>query len=271
MALRVIGPALLLFATAVAPLTRQVALPASNASPAKAAATAGTIERLRARVIARYPHDPRAFTQGLLWHDGYLYESTGKLGVSEVRRVRLSDGAVLARRSIPADQFGEGLALAGSTLVSLTWHQGIAYRWDVAALTPRSRLHYPGEGWGLAHDGQSLILSDGTASLRFLNPENLAEHRRVTITANDWPLLHLNELEMMDGQLWGNVWQRDYIVRIDPATGRVNALVDLKPLRAELKLVDPDAVLNGIAWDAANRRMFVTGKYWPTLFEIALY
>jgi glutaminyl-peptide cyclotransferase len=265
-----IGPTLLLIAAGIAMASTQTIPTVVTASPAANARAAVPVKAIRARVVARYPHDQRAFTQGLLWHDGHLYESTGQLGESEVRRVRLSDGAVLARRKIPPNQFGEGITLAGSTLASLTWQHGVAYRWDAATLAPRGRSRYPGEGWGLAYDGRHLILSDGTPTLRFLDPQSFAERRRVTITANGRPLRHLNELEMIDGQLWGNIWFRDYIVRINPATGAVNALVDLKPLRAELGLRDQDAVLNGIAWDTANRRMFVTGKYWPTLFEIAL-
>jgi len=228
------------------------------------------VEAIGARIVARYPHDRTAFTQGLVWQDGSLFESTGQPGVSDVRRVRLSDGKVLARTKLPGLQFGEGLAVDGPQLVSITWQDGIAHRWDRKTLKSVGRARYSGEGWGLASDGKSLILSDGTPVLRFMDPKTFKEQRRVTITANGRPVHNLNELEMIDGKLWGNIWHRDYIVRIDPATGEVDALVDLAPLRAELGPLDPEAVLNGIAWDAAGKRLFVTGKWWPTLFEIAL-
>ena len=228
------------------------------------------VEGIAARIVARYPHDRTAFTQGLVWQDGSLFESTGQPGVSDVRRVRLNDGKVLARSKLPGLQFGEGLAVDGRQLVSLTWQDGIAHRWDMKTLKPVGRARYTGEGWGLASDGTSLILSDGTPVLRFMDPRTFKEQRRVTITANGRPVHNLNELEMIDGKLWGNIWHRDYIVRIDPATGAVDGLVDLAPLRAELGPLDPEAVLNGIAWDAAGKRLFVTGKWWPTLFEIAL-
>ncbi len=250
-----------------------IASGASAQTPPPAPATVVApvpVEGIAARIVARYPHDRTAFTQGLVWHDGQLFESTGQPGVSDVRRVRLADGKVLARAKLPGRQFGEGLALQADTLVSLTWQDGVAHRWDVKTLKPRGNARYPGEGWGLASDGRSLILSDGTPELRFLDPKTFAEQRRVTVTANGRPVHNLNELEMIDGKLWGNIWHRDYIVRIDPATGAVDALVDLAPLRAELGALDPEAVLNGIAWDAAGKRLFVTGKWWPTLFEIAL-
>lgn len=250
------------------PLTLSLAAVASAQTPAPVQSV--PVEAIAARIVARYPHDRTAFTQGLVWHDGALFESTGQPGVSDVRRVNLTDGKVLARARLPGQQFGEGLAVDGQQLVSLTWQDGIAHRWNAKTLKAVGSARYPGEGWGLASDGRSLILSDGTPTLRFLDPKTFRETRRVTITANGRPVHNLNELEMIDGKLWGNIWHRDYIVRIDPATGAVDGLVDLAPLRAELGPLDPEAVLNGIAWDAAGKRLFVTGKWWPTLFEIAL-
>ena len=256
-------PVSLALATAA---SAQTATPA----PTPAAAAPVPVEGISARIVARYPHDRTAFTQGLVWHDGALFESTGQPGVSDVRRVRLNDGKVLARTRLPGQQFGEGLAVDGQQLVSLTWQDGIAHRWNPKTLKAVGSARYPGEGWGLASDGRSLILSDGTPTLRFFDPKTFREQRRLTITANGRPVHNLNELEMIDGKLWGNIWHRDYIVRIDPATGAVDGLVDLAPLRAELGVLDPEAVLNGIAWDAGAKRLFVTGKWWPTLFEIAL-
>jgi len=223
------------------------------------------------QVVARHKHDAAAFTQGLLWHDGALYESTGKEGRSEVRRVSLADGRVLARRAMPsAGQFGEGLALWKATLVSLTWKDGIAYRWDAKTLKPEGTRRYPGEGWGLTTAGEALVLSDGTPTLRFLDPDTLAEQRRVAVTVRGRPLDQLNELEMVDGEVLANVWQTNFIVAIDPADGHVTKVIDASALRRELTLADPDAVLNGIAWDAAGKRLFLTGKLWPTLFEVRL-
>ncbi|WP_326523087.1 glutaminyl-peptide cyclotransferase [Sphingomonas sp.] len=251
---------------AAAPQAVQPA-PTPQTAPAPQAAP---VPLYRIEVVARFPHDPRAFTQGLLWHAGHLYESTGKEGRSEVRRVALADGRVLARRAIPADQFGEGLALWKTTLVSLTWTHGIAHRWNVASLKPEGARRYPGEGWGLTTLDDSLVLSDGTSALRFLDPDTLAERRRVSVTVRGRPLDQLNELEVIDGQVYANVWQTDYIVAIDPADGRVTRIIDAGALRGEVAPTDSDAVLNGIAWDAKARRMFVTGKLWPTLFEVKL-
>ncbi|MFD1787964.1 glutaminyl-peptide cyclotransferase [Sphingomonas floccifaciens] len=224
----------------------------------------------RVEVVARYPHDASAFTQGLVWHDGSLFESTGKEGRSEVRHVALADGRVLMRRTIPAAQFGEGLARYGKTLVSLTWKDGIAYRWDATSLKPMGTRRYPGEGWGLATLGDTLVLSDGTPALRFLDPETLAERRRVSVTLRGKPIDQLNELEVVDGQVFANIWQTDYIVAIDPKDGHVTRIIDAGALTREVAARDPDAVLNGIAWDARHKRLFLTGKLWPTLFEVKL-
>lgn len=240
-------------------------------TPASPVAAAPPVSRYTLQIVARYPHDPAAFTQGLLWHDGALYESTGKEGRSEVRRVSLADGRVLARRPIPSRrQFGEGMALWKATLVSLTWKDGVAYRWNANTLAPDGQRRYPGEGWGLTTAPDALVLSDGSAALRFLDPDTLAEKRRVTVTMRGRRLDRLNELEMVDGEVLANVWQTDFIVAIDPADGRVTKLIDATALAREIAARDSDAVLNGIAWDAKARRLFVTGKLWPTLFEVQL-
>ncbi|MFV1918383.1 glutaminyl-peptide cyclotransferase [Sphingomonas sp. MJ1 (PH-R8)] len=243
--------------------TGQVAPPATAPSPAP-------VYPITARIVARYPHDPGAFTEGLLWHDGALFESIGLEGRSEVRRVRLEDGQVLARAVLPADQFGEGLALWENSLVSLTWKTGLAHRWDAKTLKRTGSFRYTGEGWGLASDGKALIQSDGSATLRFRDPKSFAVQRELTVTANGRPVRNLNELEVVDGAIFANVWHRNYLVRIDPASGAVTGLMDLSALATEVAATDPEAVPNGIAWDPAKRRLFVTGKLWPTLFEIAL-
>jgi glutamine cyclotransferase len=243
--------------------TGQVAPPPATAAPA-------LVYPIAARIVARYPHDPGAFTEGLLWHDGALFESIGLEGRSEVRRVRLEDGKVLARATLPADQFGEGLALWNDTLVSLTWKAGIAHRWTAKTLKHLGSFRYTGEGWGLASDGQMLVQSDGSAVLRFRDPQSFAVRRELTVTANGRPVRDLNEIEVIDGAIFANVWHRNYLVRIDPASGAVTGLVDLSALVAEVCASDPEAVANGIAWDPVKRRLFVTGKLWPTLFEITL-
>ncbi|HEX8384507.1 MAG TPA: glutaminyl-peptide cyclotransferase [Sphingomonas sp.] len=246
------------------------AAPTGPAATQAAPVSAQEVPVFTATVVARFPHDRGAFTQGLIWRDGALYESVGQEGRSEVRRVRLEDGRVLARAAIPADQFGEGLAASGGELISLTWHEGIAHRWDARTLKRRGTFRYAGEGWGLAGDGRSLALSDGTPTLRFLDPANFAERRRVSVTLRGRPLRDLNELEWFDGAIYANVWHTPYLVRIDPATGTVTALVDLSSLAREVGATDAEAVANGIAWDPAKRRLFVTGKLWPTLFEVKL-
>lgn len=250
-------------AAAVLALLPAGMLPARQPAPA-------ALPLFTAQVVARYPHDPQAFTQGLIWRDGALYESVGRPGRSEVRRVRLSDGRVLARAAIPPAQFGEGLAAHGAELISLTWHHGVAHRWDARTLKRRGESRYGGEGWGLAGNGRELALSDGTPTLRFMDPASLAERRRVTVTLRGRPLRDLNELEWVGGALYGNVWHQPYLVRIDPANGTVTGLVDLRPIVAEVGAADPEAVANGIAWDPDRRRLFVTGKLWPTLFEVKL-
>jgi glutamine cyclotransferase len=220
-------------------------------------------------VVGAYPHDPAAFTQGLAFHDGLLIESTGQ-HPSTVRRVRLEDGAVLAQRTLPIQYFGEGLAVADDRIITLTWRHRIGFVWNLDDLSPITAFAYPGEGWGLAYDGSRLILSDGTATLRFLDPRTFVETGRITVTDQGQPVLRLNELEWIEGEVFANVWMSDRIARIDPATGHVVGWIDLTGLLpADARRPDTD-VLNGIAWDAEGRRLFVTGKNWPTLFEIRL-
>ncbi len=239
-------------------------------SPEPARPTAGPVPILSVRVVARYPHDRTAFTEGLLWHNGALFESTGKEGMSDVRRVRLVDGRVLKKQAIDSRQFGEGLALWNGDLISLTWHDGIAHRWDARSLTPKGTNRYSGEGWGMTTLGETLIQSDGSSSLIVRDPTTLAERRRIAVTIDGRPVSQLNELEYVDGAILANVWQTGFLVRIDPGTGKVNAIIDLRPLVKEIGAADRDAVPNGIAWDAQRKRLFVTGKLWPTLFEITI-
>ena len=225
----------------------------------------------RAEVVAVHPHDDGAFTQGLLWHDGALIESTGRRGSSVVRRVDLETGEVLAESRLPDEQFGEGIALWGEGFVSLTWRDGVLHRWDAATLEPTGSVeNYPLEGWGLTTSEEGLIHSDGSDTLRVLDPDTFEVRRTIPVTLGGRPMRQLNELEMIDGLIYANLWQSPYIVAIDPADGAVRKLIDLSAIVDAVSASDRDAVLNGIAWDAEKRRLFVTGKLWPSLFEIRL-
>lgn len=245
-----------------APVVAQTPAPAPQPAPA-----ATPIARYGYEVVASYPHDPSAFTQGLVIADGVLTESTGR-HPSSVRRVRLSDGEILTRRDLDPALFGEGLTVMDDRAFSLTWTDGKIFVWNAADLTPVGEHPLAGQGWGLTHDGTRLILSDGEPHLRFLDPKTLVETGSVPVTINGRPLGRLNELEFIDGEVWANIWQTDFIVRIDPATGNVKGVVDLTGLLSDPVRDPADDVLNGIAWDAANKRLFVTGKNWPKLFEI---
>lgn len=217
-----------------------------------------------------YPHDRQAFTQGLLYRDGFLFESTGLEGRSTIRKVHLDSGAVVAQIPLAPDLFGEGLADWGGELLSLTWRHGIGFRWNMATLRSSGQFSYRGEGWGLTHDGARMILSDGSDQLRFLDPATMRERGSVAVKAHNEPVRNLNELEWVKGEVLANVWQTDLIARIDPASGDVKAWIDLTGLRRLAGASGPDDVLNGIAYDMRGDRLFVTGKNWPKLFEIKL-
>jgi glutamine cyclotransferase len=221
-------------------------------------------------IKATYPHDPRAYTQGLLFLDGALYESTGQIGQSNIRRVRLSDGAVLQSQAISPTMFGEGMVNWGGELISVTWRDQVGFRWDRKTFALKSTFSYPGEGWGLTQDGKHLILSDGTPVLRFLDPMTFREVRRVRVTAEGRPLRNLNEIEWVKGEVYANIWQTNLIARIDPKTGVVRSVTDLSELPEAARRRDADSVPNGIAYDAKQDRLFVTGKNWPRLYEISL-
>ncbi|WP_340645261.1 glutaminyl-peptide cyclotransferase [Phenylobacterium sp.] len=221
-------------------------------------------------IRATYPHDTGAFTEGLFFLDGVMFESTGMEGASSIRRVRLKDGVVLQSVTTDADKFGEGIVNWGAEIVSLTWRNGVGYRWDLKTFTRKGTFKYRGEGWGLTQDGKSLIMSDGTAFLRFLDPKTLQETRRVRVTAEGRPVTNLNEIEWVKGEVLANVWMTNRIARIDPKTGAVKGWIDLTGLPETLSRRDPDAVANGIAYDRQTDRLFVTGKYWPNLYEIGL-
>ncbi|MFZ5863142.1 MAG: glutaminyl-peptide cyclotransferase [Nitrospirota bacterium] len=221
-------------------------------------------------VVKVYPHDPTAFTQGLLYRDGFLFESTGLNGQSSLRKVRLETGEVLQRRPVAEEHFAEGLADWGNQLIQLTWQSRVGFRYDLDTFVPQGTVAYPGEGWGLTHDRSRLIMSDGTADLRFFDPVTFDETGRVTVTDNGQPVGKLNELEFVNGEIYANVWRSDDIVIIAPQSGLVTGRVDLRGLLPAADRTAAVDVLNGIAYDAEHNRLFVTGKYWPKLFEIRL-
>ena len=222
------------------------------------------------RVIQSYPHDPEAFTQGLVFHEGILYEGTGLLGRSSIRRVVLETGEVVQRLEMPDRFFGEGIAILGERLYQLTWKSNTGFIYDLQRFDPLGEFSYPTEGWGLTHDGTHLIMSDGTPVLHFLDPQDLSEVRRVEVRDANGPLSWLNELEYVHGEVYANVWKTDRIARIDPQGGVVVGWIDLSGLLSEQDRAGGVDVLNGIAYDEQGDRLFVTGKLWPKLFEIEL-
>jgi len=222
-------------------------------------------------VIHAYPHDRHAFTEGLLFHRGFLYESTGLKKESSIRKVQLETGTVLRSIHIPAQYFGEGIVIWKQRLISLTWKAGIGFVFDLDTLKLQKTFHYPGEGWALTQDGTHLIMSDGTSDLRLLDPRTLGETGRIHVTLDGTPVANLNELEWVKGEIYANLWQTDWMLRIDPGTGHVTGLADLSGLLGPSERIAGETdVLNGIAYDAAHDRLFVTGKKWPKLFEIRL-
>jgi glutamine cyclotransferase len=219
-------------------------------------------------VTAHFPHDPTAYTEGLVWADSVLFESTGQYGQSQLRRVDLRSGRVLESRALPANRFGEGLALLNGRLYQLTWKAGVAYRYDAATLAFRDSVRYAGEGWGLTTDGTSLIMSDGSDSLRVLSPATFQVQRVVHVRYQDAPVKQLNELEYVDGEIFANVYQSNWVLRIDPETGAVREAIDLSNLYPERA---PSAdVMNGIALAPDGRELLLTGKLWPIVFQVQL-
>ncbi|PKO15196.1 glutaminyl-peptide cyclotransferase [candidate division BRC1 bacterium HGW-BRC1-1] len=240
---------------------------AGGCSGGKLAQAGDEVESLRVEVLAKHPHDPGAFTQGLEWHEGALFESTGLEGRSSVRMVEPASGRVLLKKDLPAKMFGEGLALVGEKLIQLTWQNGVALVYDAASLKQTGEMRYEGEGWGLAYDGKHLVMSDGSAVLQWRRAEDFGLVTTRTVTLAGKPLGALNELEFAGGVLWANVWQQDRIVRIDPATGKVTGVVAAGGLLSAAERGWAD-VLNGIAYNKVLDRFFITGKLWPWLFEV---
>ncbi|MDQ5847165.1 MAG: glutaminyl-peptide cyclotransferase [Acidobacteriota bacterium] len=221
-------------------------------------------------VVNVFPHDSRAYTQGLVFDDGKLLESTGQVGRSSLRRVQLETGDVLQKVSVPPPHFAEGITLLNGKIYQLTWHDQTGFIYDASSFSKVGEFKYYGEGWGLTHDGESLILSDGTNRLRFIDPTTFQVKRMVNVLDHGAPVRELNELEYVNGEIFANVWHEDRIARIDPKTGQVVGWIDLKGLIRASELSDEEAVLNGIAYDERSQRLFVTGKMWPKLFEIRI-
>jgi glutamine cyclotransferase len=245
------------------PVTRTEQQPTQMTAPARV--TTYTYE-----IVNTYPHDTSAFTQGLVFHQGLLYESTGLNGSSSLRRVELETGRVLKMVDVPAQFFAEGLALFNGRLYQLTWQSQRGFIYDLNSFNLINSFSYTGEGWGLTHNGQSLMMSDGTSQLRFLNPATFEVQRVIAVQDNGRPIAQLNELEYIKGEIYANIWQTDRLARIDPNSGRVTAWINLAGLLSPEDRARGVDVLNGIAYDEAADRLFVTGKLWPKLFEIRL-
>lgn len=220
------------------------------------------------KIVNTYPHDPRAFTQGLVFADNVLYEGTGLRGHSSLRKVELRTGKILEVRQLPAQFFGEGITIYGNRLVQLTWRAGIGFVYDINTFRLLHTFNYATEGWGITHNGHSLIMSDGTSTLYFFDPQTFQEVGRLTVYTKDGPVSKLNELEYVQGEIYANVWQTDLIARISSDTGEVVGWIDLNGLLRPEDRNQRIGVLNGIAYDVKNDRLFVTGKLWPKLFEI---
>lgn len=221
-------------------------------------------------IVHVYPHDRNAFTQGLIYLNGFLYEGTGLNGRSSLRKVKLETGEVLQNIALQPQYFGEGITDWGHDLIELTWQNGMGFVYDQFSFRKLREFKYQGEGWGLTHDSFNLIMSDGSAYLRYLDPETFREKRRLLVKDGDRPVINLNELEYIKGEVYANIWMTDRIARISPKTGLVVGWINLQGLLTDADRPESGAVLNGIAYDSAHDRLFVTGKLWPKLFEIRL-
>ncbi|HEV7667359.1 MAG TPA: glutaminyl-peptide cyclotransferase [Thermoanaerobaculia bacterium] len=248
-----------------------VATPAPVAAgevPPAASVPARPIEHLGVHVLETRPHDATSYTQGLVWHDGKLYESAGQYGRSDLREADPETGTVRRRVALPPNVFGEGLALVGNRLIQLSWREGVAFSWDLASFTKGAEFRYAGEGWGLCYDGKRLIRSDGTDVLTFHDPVTFAETGRLPVRRAGQPVFYLNELECVGKEVYANVYQTDEIVRIDAATGEVTASIDASGLITQEERQAGAEVLNGIAWNPDKKLFYITGKLWSEMFEV---
>jgi glutaminyl-peptide cyclotransferase len=243
---------------------------ASTPEPASSAPAGRTPERLKVKIVSTRPHDTAAYTQGLVWHEGSLYESAGLYGESSLRQVDPATGEVRRRVDLPRQYFAEGLARVGDRLIQLTWQEGVAFVYRLSDFAKVGELRYPGEGWGLCYDGKRLVMSDGSDRLAFRDPETFAALGWIRVRKAGAPVHQLNELECVDGSIYANVYQTEDIVRIDPATGEVTAVIDASGLLGAADYQAGAEVLNGIAWMPETKRFLITGKRWPLLFEVEL-
>ncbi|MDQ6610917.1 MAG: glutaminyl-peptide cyclotransferase [Gemmatimonadota bacterium] len=254
-------------------LTTVAAACSTEKAPADTAAVVPVATAARAptytyEVVASYPHDTGAYTEGLLWHEGHLFESTGQKGESNIREVDLKTGHVIRQHNIDAKYFGEGIIIFGEKMYELTWQDNVGFIYDWKTFALKSQFTYEGEGWAFTTDGKSLIMSNGSSVIAFRDPATFKVTGAITVTDHGTPVPKLNELEWIKGEIWANVWETDQIARIDPATGHVLGWIDLAGILPAADRRGKEEVLNGIAYDAKNDRIFVTGKYWAKLFEI---
>jgi len=236
----------------------------------KTAETAAAPVNYGYQIVNIYPHDSAAFTQGLVFIDGKIYEGTGQEGHSSLREVELQSGHILKKVDLPEPYFGEGIALLNGKIYQLTWQHQVGFIYDAKSFEQVGKFNYSGEGWGLTTDGHSLILSDGSNRIRFLDPDSFKVTKTIAVLDGQIPVNELNELEYVNGEIYANIWHDEHIVTIDPQTGRVTGRIDLTGLLPPGDVQDEEAVLNGIAYDEPGKRLFVTGKLWPRLFEIKL-
>lgn len=249
---------------------RPAALAAIVIAASAFAGANAAVPEYSAVIVKTYPHDPNAFTEGLIYQDGFLYESTGRNGQSSIRKVALETGAVLQQHDLDRQYFGEGIVDWKDRLIGLTWKSELGFVYDLATFNQISDFHYAGEGWALTRDSAHLFMSDGTSDLRILDPATLSESGRIHVTCDGQPIRNINELEWVKGEIYANVWLTNLIIRINPATGEVAGLIDLTDLAELAHAERATDVLNGIAYDAAADRLFVTGKLWPSLYQITL-
>jgi glutaminyl-peptide cyclotransferase len=242
----------------------------TNTPATNSAAENAAVSTFSYQIVNIWPHDPQAFTQGLIFLDGKLIESTGQPGRSSLRSVEVETGKVLKKVDVPAPFFAEGAALLNNKIYQLTWEHQRGFIYDAQTFEKVGEFNYSGEGWGLTSDGRSLLLSDGSNRIRFLDPDSFRVTKTIAVSDGRTPINELNELEYVNGEIYANVWHDDRIAVIDPENGRVKAWIDLTGLLQPGDVSDPEAVLNGIAFDQANDRLFVTGKLWPRLYEIKI-
>lgn len=240
----------------------------SSFASAQSPKTSAHTQQYTFEVVNRFPHDAAAFTQGLAYHSGYFYEGTGRNGKSSVRQVKIDSGEIVRRVDLPQEFFGEGITILGNKIFQLTWQSHTGFVYDLNSFQKLNSFQYEGEGWGLATDGHDLFLSDGSPEIKIYDPATFHEKRRIKVHDGKTSVEQLNELEFVEGQIFANVWHSDKIARISPQTGEVVGWINLNGLPGPFYHLEAEAVLNGIAYDAENKRLFVTGKLWPAVFEI---